>query len=478
MSKNTLQVDKTYVAIGVILFLLILRLWMLVLFPLYDTTEARYAEIARLMFETKQWISPQFDYGIPFWGKPPLHTWMSALSFKVFGVSAFTARLPHFVCGITIIVLTYYFVNKISGIRNAIFASLVLCTCLGFIIAIGMVMTDTVLVLSYTLAMISFYKAYQGQNSKINGCIFFFALALGMLSKGPIAIVLVCVALCIWGLAHRNFYHLFSCLPWSLGILVFLLISLPWYVLAEINTPGFLNYFIVGEHFERFVVSGWKGDMYGSAHQKPRGSIWFLWLIAAFPWSFLIIINIIQHTVKYKHLWITKQCNDNIYSYLTCWMFAPVIFFSFSGNILAAYVLPGIPAMAILLSLITRLNRFILLLCFISISLMVSLSAVKLSNRIQITSEVELIGSDAEKFADHSLYYYEIRPYSARFYSRGKAKVIKNISELNSLLAAQKTVYIATKHKNKSVINAMQQALCVETSRTKDRLLFICEGNQ
>ena len=69
------------------------RLLAMFWWPFTDSTEARYAEIARKMVETGDWITPQFDYGVPFWGKPPLHTWLSALGMKLFGVGAFGARI-------------------------------------------------------------------------------------------------------------------------------------------------------------------------------------------------------------------------------------------------------------------------------------------------------------------------------------------------------------------------------------------------
>ena len=63
--------------------------------PLMDKTEARYAEIARIMNETKNWITPQIDYGVPFWGKPPISSWMSAVSIYLFGENEFFLRLPY-----------------------------------------------------------------------------------------------------------------------------------------------------------------------------------------------------------------------------------------------------------------------------------------------------------------------------------------------------------------------------------------------
>jgi len=73
--------------------------------PLMDKTEARYAEIARIMAETNNWITPQIDYGVPFWAKPPLSTWLSALSFELFGVNEFAARFPYLLLCILIALL-------------------------------------------------------------------------------------------------------------------------------------------------------------------------------------------------------------------------------------------------------------------------------------------------------------------------------------------------------------------------------------
>lgn len=69
-------------------------------YPLMDTTEARYAEMSRKMLETNQWLVPQFDYGIPFWGKPPLSFWASAVTMKLGGVNEWSARLAPFLASL------------------------------------------------------------------------------------------------------------------------------------------------------------------------------------------------------------------------------------------------------------------------------------------------------------------------------------------------------------------------------------------
>jgi 4-amino-4-deoxy-L-arabinose transferase-like glycosyltransferase len=85
--------ERRWLTLAVVL-LVVARLATLGAYPLMDSTESRYAEIARKMLETGQWLMPQFDYGVPFWGKPPLSTWLSAMAMAVFGVNEFAARLP------------------------------------------------------------------------------------------------------------------------------------------------------------------------------------------------------------------------------------------------------------------------------------------------------------------------------------------------------------------------------------------------
>ena len=173
---------------------LLIRLLSLGAYPLMDTTEARYGEMARLMIETNNWITPQFDYGVPFWGKPPLFTWLSAGGIELFGINEFAVRAPHWLAGVIVIALMAYFANR-QGFSGLITA-LVLATCGIFSIAAGAVMTDMALTLGLSLAMIGFYLCWQG--SKPWGYFGFVGLAIGLLAKGPLVIVLMGLAVVPW----------------------------------------------------------------------------------------------------------------------------------------------------------------------------------------------------------------------------------------------------------------------------------------
>jgi hypothetical protein len=114
-------VKKNKYEIGII-FLIVLRGILNAIVPLMDKTEARYAEIARIMQETNNYITPQIDYGVPFWAKPPLSTWLSALSMEVFGVNEFAVRLPYLLATIFLL----YTVSKFVESKKSPFT---LCFC-------------------------------------------------------------------------------------------------------------------------------------------------------------------------------------------------------------------------------------------------------------------------------------------------------------------------------------------------------------
>lgn len=485
MADSNINIDNTeacthtgsssliYWAATLILSLIAVRLISLGLFPLYDTTEARYGEMARIMVETNNWVTPQFDYNVPFWGKPPFQTWISALSFSWFGISEFSARLPHFICGLITCFLVFRFTKLLSNNNTAIFSLLVLTSSLGFIVAIGMVMTDSALFMAYTLAMVCYWQCYSQKDRVISGHLFFVALALGMLIKGPVSVVLIGISLVCWSLWQGCLVVAIKRLPWLTGILVFLLLVLPWYIWAEIRTPGFLDYFILGEHVQRFLVSGWQGDLYGTAHVKPRGIIWFYWLICASPWSFIIIGLLVK---KYRGIELpkSKYQAQGINKYLICWMISPLLLFTLAGNILPIYVLPGFSALAILVALnyqISKVSNYLALSSLALITMLVVILSLELANK---KSEAELLGVNRSFSQDTELYYWKQRPFSAQFYSKGQAQLLESRAKLNSLLKSGETFYFAIKHNEFEVLQDTLVPACSVSKQTEKRLLLKC----
>ena len=436
-------------AMMVLIFLLICRLVAMYFVPLNDSTEARYGEIARIMLETGNWVTPMHNYVEPFWAKPPLSTWLSAGSMKFFGVNELAARLPGLLLSIGILWLVWGLAKKRSGLMVATTATLVLAGSLYFFLDAGTVMTDPSLIFCTTLVLVSFWHAVV-YKSRLWGYLFFVGLGLGLLAKGPIALVLTGLPLFAWVLRHNKWSALWKNLPWIKGSLLMLVIALPWYWLAEIRTPGFINYFIVGEHINRFLKPGWDGDKYGFAHIAPYGMIWVYALMGILPWSIAGVVWLTRHVKKLPSL--TKD-EDGWVSYLLLCTLLPLIFFTFASNIIYPYVFPSLPTFALLFAelahrarLTTRdesrfiplaaINGFVFLLVTVVFVLKPEWVAKSHDRMVAVyQNQHPSIGSNL-------VFWSYKTDYSSQFYSVGKAKATLDSHELCRLLSNKQENYV------------------------------------
>jgi 4-amino-4-deoxy-L-arabinose transferase-like glycosyltransferase len=281
----------------------------------------------------------------------------------------------------------------------------------------------------------------------VAGYAFFVGLAIGALAKGPVALVLTFVPIGAWTLWTGSWRTVWSRLPWATGTLLAAALAVPWYLAAERATPGFLEYFLVGEHWKRFVEPGWKGDLYGGAHAHPRGLIWLLWIGAALPWSVPAIIWLVR-AVAFRREAIRTLVKDPWQSYLLLWTVTPMLFFTMAGNILATYVLPGIPAFALLLATVWRTpagdERPVRMPARVGIAATAILSLVAVGVVVAMGSRFEAQLSQRKLVrtyeagrsnSDERLVYLAKMPISADFYSHGKAILVRDSAGLQPFLS-------------------------------------------
>ncbi len=424
------------------------RLLTLGAYPLLDPTESRYAEIARKMLETGDWLVPQVDYGVPFWGKPPLSMWMSAIAMAMFGVNEFAARLPSLLLTAGCGAMVYGLAVLRSGRDLALWALAAFATTGLVFISAGAVMTDPSLMFATTLSMAAFWIALHGPDAarRAAGMAFFVGLALGLLAKGPVAVVLTMLPVGAWTLWTRQWHAVWSRVPWLWGTLLALALAVPWYWAAERASPGFLDYFLIGEHWKRFVESGWKGDLYGQAHARPRGTIWVWWFAAALPWSPMVVTWLVKTFATRGNRQAAQRrtlLHDPWCAYLFLWTLAPMVFFTVSGNVLPTYVLPGMPAFALLLAEFwrprdgdPRLLRFpVKLMMACGTGLVLVFVGVILSQRhrfdVELSHRALVQQYEATRASTgDQLVYVGQRPISAEFYAGGKAVKVADASAL------------------------------------------------
>jgi len=204
----------------------LLLMWVL---PYADSSEPRYAAIAQIMAQSNDWITPWFSPGVPFWGKPPLSFWAQAFSFKLFGINEFTGRLPSWLVNLAITALIMHGTRCLLLLQprlnqeqehTPLLAALLYNTmCLSFSNA-GAVLTDPYLNVGLSLSLVALlHLAYQP--SKQWGWAFFVGLGLGMLAKGPLALVFCFAPLVLLAFFRRAFvFQLLKRLPWFSGILL------------------------------------------------------------------------------------------------------------------------------------------------------------------------------------------------------------------------------------------------------------------
>lgn len=240
----------------------------------------------------------------------------------------------------------------------------------------------------------------------------------------------------IWCSIFHKWTEAYKKLPWGTGLILALLIALPWHLLAEQRTPGFLNYYFVGEHFKRFVVKDWKGDLYGSAHVQPKGMIWVFGIPSTMPWIIIFVALLfrkIKQGAKLRALW-----KDPALCFFTLWFLTPFIFFTFASNIAVHYCFVATPAFAILLAreisnsfdesannkIPWFLKRKVLIgfLCFVPIfGFLATITFVPRIGRLNSQMNIVEIFNKHAKTASAKLVYVQQMPSSADFYSGGKA---------------------------------------------------------
>ncbi|HEU5295422.1 MAG TPA: glycosyltransferase family 39 protein, partial [Burkholderiaceae bacterium] len=304
---------------------------------LLRSDEGRYAEIAREMFASGDWVTIRYN-GLKYFEKPPLHLWMTALAYETFGVGAWQARLWGALCGAVGIGLTMLAAHRYHGARVALLAGLVLLASPYWNIGSHVNTLDLSLAgaLTATLAGLLMAQHPQASAAARRGWMWFAwgAAALAVLTKGLIGVVLPGLALAVYSCWTRD-WRIWRRLHVVSGSLLLLAITVPWFWLVAMRNPEFTQFFFVHEHFERYTTT---------VHDRA-GPWWYyvpLLLLAFLPWTGLWprIAGLVRRSPRGSDLQFERL--------LASWALAIFAFFSLSGSKLPGYIQPMVPALAIL----------------------------------------------------------------------------------------------------------------------------------
>ena len=307
---------------------------------LIGADEPRYAQVAREMMQRHDWVTPTL-WGKPWLEKPPLYYWMTELAYRAAGgVHDWAARLPSIVLTTLMVFFIYFWARRFyRGMElDAAVITAASAAIIGFARAASM---DMPLTATFTVAMLSWF-AWYAQRKRLWLLAFYFSLALGTLAKGPVAAFLAGVIIAFFVALRRDWKLLLQTL-WAPGVLLFLIVALPWYVAVQRANPQFFREFIVQQNLARYT-----SDLY--RHSQPFWYFIPVVLLGLVPWVAFAISAIVRAIRDWRYSMEQAPGEADLPTFLVIWSLFPVLFFSFSRSKLPGYILPSIPAATILLA--------------------------------------------------------------------------------------------------------------------------------
>jgi 4-amino-4-deoxy-L-arabinose transferase-like glycosyltransferase len=306
---------------------------------LLDDADSTHAEAAREMVVTGDCVTLHIN-GVRYLEKPPLPYWLVAFSYKLFGVNEFSTRLPMVLSVMLLGVLAFCWGRRAFGERTGIYAGLFVYTCAGVYLFTRVLIPDVLLSLLIAASVYLFLTALEPDGAPWRWYAGYALMALGVLTKGLIALVFPCGAAFFFLLVTGEWrrwreFRLFS------GLVLFLAIAAPWHILAGLRNPGtaehrgFFWFYFVNEHYLRFLGRRVPHDY----NKLPATLYWSLHLVWLFPWSLYLPAALRTAAQEWRRTedgegMGRRQTDFAARTRLLCWILAGVvlIFFALSTN--------------------------------------------------------------------------------------------------------------------------------------------------
>jgi 4-amino-4-deoxy-L-arabinose transferase-like glycosyltransferase len=347
-----------------------------------DDVDAVQAQIARNMLSSGDWVTARLD-GVAYLEKPPLIYWMIAISYKIFGVHDWAARIPVALSAIALCFTTAAFGAWAFGRRAGFYAGLCMSTCVGLWLFTRILVPDVMLTLVIALALWAFLRVIEEEepHPRAWAAVFAASLGVGLLLKSLIAVVFPVAAVVIYLSCTRQ---IFSARVWKRlrplsGLAIILLIAAPWHILATLRNPpyfsftmksapgeyhGFFWFFFINEQLLRFLNLRYPRDY----NTVPRLYFWLLNLVWLFPWSVYL-----PAATRLSYRSVDRAGRTRLLA--LCWIGFVLVFFTFSTT-QEYYSMPCYPAFALLIGSAIAMNVRMLLFGNRLLTVLCSIAAV------------------------------------------------------------------------------------------------------
>ncbi|CAM5787511.1 ArnT family glycosyltransferase [Castellaniella caeni] len=317
--------------------------WM---YPLLLPDEGRYVGVAWHMLVSGDFLTPRLD-GMPFFHKPPLFYWLTAGSLAMFGDNAWAGRLVSVLSATTMVTAFYVFLRRYAPLGAARRTALILAVQPFLFGAAHYANLDMLVAALISLTVLAgadaVFRHEQARPDRLALLLMYVLAAAGFLAKGLIGVVLPGGVLFFWLLGRRQ-YRAMGRLLWWPGILLFLLLITPWMVVMQLRFPGFFDYYIVYQHFQRFLETG-----FNNPHP-----FWFyvpVVLGLTLPWSVQLWRWFYPHGPLLP-VFVPPTQNPGqvdrgvLRGLMLAWLAVVLVFFSIPASKLVGYVIAVLPPLA------------------------------------------------------------------------------------------------------------------------------------
>ena len=301
---------------------------------IWDANEAFYAQTPREMIETGDYVTPSFNFQLRM-NKPVLSYWNVAASYRLFGISEWSERLPIALGAFVIIGTAFGLGRLLSGTFGGLLAALVLATSPRLLLLARRIIIDIHITMWMGLVLLCFALAEtRPQRRRLYLCLMYVAAGFGVLTKGPVAVFLPAVVFFIYLASQKRLGDLRHMLL-PTGAVISLAIVVPWYyLLYREHGWEYIGSFIFGENLGRYAEA---------VGEQSRGLLFYIPVMLAdlFPWSLMIPLAL-WWAIRYHR-------RDRVARLLVVWIAVVVVFFSLSGTKEDLYILPIVTAEAALI---------------------------------------------------------------------------------------------------------------------------------
>ena len=427
-------------------------------YPLLDPDEGRNAQVALEAVRDGHWLPPTLNGQVRY-QKPPLYYWMVASSFLALGPGETSARLPSALAALLGVLVVFFMGEALWGREKGLLAATIIATTFIYALYSHIVIFDMVLTFFIVASLLFAWRGLEEEKKRAWNLASFF-MALAFLTKGPVGVLIPAMALFPLITYRALIDRERLSIPILVPLAIFLIVTVPPFILLEMKSPGYCYHFFWKENVVRYLEPVF--------HREAPPYFYLIIILLGFlPWTFLLpraLARLGELGRLYPHRTI----------FLASWIILPTLFFSLAKAKMPHYILPTFPAWALLLAGTWKEEGFPKKILAYSLALYLVLFLIVMPIHYSPKKSAAFAVHLMVKKGNTPIYTYKAgRTYSLAFYSGRKITNFQNLKELEKTLESVGEAYIFTKKNKLDSIQPLEDRYSVSILGTTSKYALL-----